>query len=421
VAHRGAGDLVPCGRPPGARASALVHRSASLRRLRTTFENVILAGGRNTEPDGALPPADVPVSLVPDSDGWVRIVPTGRGTRWLASALWAETLLAQQAGMWQRLKLCHNADCRARSSTPHATTAGSGTTSARAETPPNLRAFREPPAASGRHRRPVGAPLIRRTNAAPPATIRVWRVSWWREMLSAQLTAKMIRRTGAGRETSGRLRRLPAVAGLRSDGQPADTYGRGRAVPDLSAAILAAVPRRAGAGRRPVRRTRRCGAVQLILGLAQVGGSDIGDHVHGGLGATAGHLWHESAAWNVAVGAGYLFLALRRSRPTGLVPMLTAFVGMLLLLSVNDLTAARVDGTRLVSHGLRDTRICPGRGAVAGGWRHGNAARRVGGRRLGLAFPGARGRRRRGCGDDAGSAAAAAGARTARTVDRRSW
>lgn len=83
----------------------------SLRRLRTTFENVLLAG--HSEPDGALPPADVPVSLVPDADGWVRIVPAGRGTRWLASALWAEALLAQQAGLWPRLKLCNNADCRA--------------------------------------------------------------------------------------------------------------------------------------------------------------------------------------------------------------------------------------------------------------------------------------------------------------------
>ena len=54
----------------------------------------------------------------------------------------------------------------------------------------------------------------------------------------------------------------------------------------------------------------------------------------------------------MAVGAGYLFIALRRNRPTGLVPMLSAFVGMLLVLSVNDLTADRVDGTRLVSHGF---------------------------------------------------------------------
>ena len=94
------------------------------------------------------------------------------------------------------------------------------------------------------------------------------------------------------------------------------------------------------------------GAVQLILGLDQIGGGVAGAHPHSGTEATPGHLWHESAAWNVAVGAGYLFIALRRTRPSGLVPMLTAFVGMLLLLSVNDLTAGRVDATRLVSHGF---------------------------------------------------------------------
>ena len=30
----------------------------------------------------------------------------------MASALWSEALLAQQAGTWSRLKLCHNAQCR---------------------------------------------------------------------------------------------------------------------------------------------------------------------------------------------------------------------------------------------------------------------------------------------------------------------
>ncbi len=85
----------------------------SLRRLRTTFEGVVLAAGRDTGQAGALPPADVPVTLVPDAGGWVRIVPAGRGTRWLASALWSETLMAQQAGLWPRLKLCHNGECRA--------------------------------------------------------------------------------------------------------------------------------------------------------------------------------------------------------------------------------------------------------------------------------------------------------------------
>jgi predicted RNA-binding Zn ribbon-like protein len=114
----------------------------SLRRLRSTFENVILAGGRN-QPDGALPPADVPVSLVPDTDGWVRIVPTGRGTRWLASALWAEALLAQQAGLWVRLKLCHNVDCRAAFFDTSRNNSGVWHDVSTCGNTANLRAFRE--------------------------------------------------------------------------------------------------------------------------------------------------------------------------------------------------------------------------------------------------------------------------------------
>src|SRR5262245_9069673 len=114
----------------------------SLRRLRTTFENVILAVGRN-QPEGTLPPADVPVSLVPDADGWVRIVPTGRGTRWLASALWAEALLAQQAGLWPRLKLCHNVDCRAAFFDASRNNSGVWHDVSTCGNTANLRAFRE--------------------------------------------------------------------------------------------------------------------------------------------------------------------------------------------------------------------------------------------------------------------------------------
>jgi predicted RNA-binding Zn ribbon-like protein len=115
----------------------------SLRRLRSTFENVVLAGGRRQVLDGALPPADVPVSLVPDSDGWVRIVPSGRGTRWLASALWAEALLAQQAGLWQRLKLCHNVDCRAAFFDTSRNNSGVWHDVSTCGNTANLRAFRE--------------------------------------------------------------------------------------------------------------------------------------------------------------------------------------------------------------------------------------------------------------------------------------
>jgi predicted anti-sigma-YlaC factor YlaD len=186
----------------------------------------------------------------------------------------------------------------------------------------------------------------------------------WREMLSAQLDGEddpavrpLIDEHLAGcAGCQGWLDQAATVNRLTRIGLPV--------APDLSASILAALPPQPAAAKR-LRRLfgmplsaalfvalAAVGAVQLILGLGQVGGGVAGAHLHAGLGATPGHLWHESAAWNVAVGAGYLFIALRRTRPSGLVPMLTAFVGMLLLLSVNDLTGGRVDGTRLVSHGF---------------------------------------------------------------------
>jgi hypothetical protein len=46
------------------------------------------------------------------SDTWeVRLEPAGSGWCWLASALWGEILLSQQAGTWRRLKQCHNDSC----------------------------------------------------------------------------------------------------------------------------------------------------------------------------------------------------------------------------------------------------------------------------------------------------------------------
>jgi predicted RNA-binding Zn ribbon-like protein len=134
----------------------------SLRRLRTTFENVVLAGSRHPEPDGALPPADVPVSLVPDADGWVRIVPTGRGTRWLASALWAETLLAQQAGLWARLKLCHNIDCRAAFFDTSRNNSGVWHDVSTCGNTANLRAFRERRRLMGGTGDPLPGPTVER-------------------------------------------------------------------------------------------------------------------------------------------------------------------------------------------------------------------------------------------------------------------
>jgi predicted anti-sigma-YlaC factor YlaD len=97
------------------------------------------------------------------------------------------------------------------------------------------------------------------------------------------------------------------------------------------------------------------GVVQLVLGLAQVTGFAATAYLHEGhlVGATSvGHLWHEAAAWNVAVGAGFVWIAMRRSRPAGMVPMLTAFVAVLVLLSVSDAVLGRVEAGRLLSHGF---------------------------------------------------------------------
>lgn len=75
-----------------------------LRALRSKLDSLVTGEA----PSG---PSAVPASLVLSDDGVVRLEPTGSGWRWLASALWAEILLSQQAGTWRRIKQCHNHRC----------------------------------------------------------------------------------------------------------------------------------------------------------------------------------------------------------------------------------------------------------------------------------------------------------------------
>ncbi|BBX64412.1 hypothetical protein MSAS_35860 [Mycobacterium saskatchewanense] len=78
---------------------------ARLRSLRTTI-GAIIAG---------RPPSDAETRGVAASfvlaGTEVRLQPGGRDWRWLASALWGEILLSQQAGTWRRLKQCRNHRC----------------------------------------------------------------------------------------------------------------------------------------------------------------------------------------------------------------------------------------------------------------------------------------------------------------------
>ncbi|SCF24975.1 Predicted anti-sigma-YlaC factor YlaD, contains Zn-finger domain [Micromonospora viridifaciens] len=181
----------------------------------------------------------------------------------------------------------------------------------------------------------------------------------WREVLSAQLDGEATTTEQAGTDAhldecaDCRMWLDQAAAITRRSRLTLTTPG-----PDLADTILAALPTLAPSHHRRIQvvLTLRgllglLGALQLVLGLAQIGRGPAGGHDHTGVLA-AGHLWHESAAWNVAVGAGFLFVAARRTRPAGLVPMLSTFVGALVLLSVNDLLTGRVDIARLVSHGF---------------------------------------------------------------------
>ncbi|WP_412538440.1 zf-HC2 domain-containing protein [Longispora sp. K20-0274] len=118
--------------------------------------------------------------------------------------------------------------------------------------------------------------------------------------------------------------------------------------------ILAVAP---GRGRARLGIGLRCalgvfGVLQFFLGVAQTSGLGGAGHDHGRSPGLTTHVLHESAAWNIAIGAGFVFIALRRARPAGLLPTLTAFIGVLTLLSAGDLLAGRVDPGRLVSHGL---------------------------------------------------------------------
>jgi predicted anti-sigma-YlaC factor YlaD len=125
----------------------------------------------------------------------------------------------------------------------------------------------------------------------------------------------------------------------------------GATPPDLSGPILrdAGLPA-ARLSRR--RRSLQLGLVllacwQLVLSAPAVLGEDIGMaamHLGGA------HQAHESAAWNVAVGAALLAVALRPARAGGTAPILLVFVSVLAVLSVPDVLAGAVTGARLASH-----------------------------------------------------------------------
>jgi predicted anti-sigma-YlaC factor YlaD len=134
-------------------------------------------------------------------------------------------------------------------------------------------------------------------------------------------------------ETATRVGRSLRVTGLES--------------PDLSAQILADVvlpAARVGRYRRGLRAALALlGFIQWALALPALFGDSVGM-------AMSMHASHESAAWNLALGAAFIAVAVKPVRAIGTLPILATFVAVLSVLSVPDLAAGTVPPERLASH-----------------------------------------------------------------------
>jgi predicted anti-sigma-YlaC factor YlaD len=118
-------------------------------------------------------------------------------------------------------------------------------------------------------------------------------------------------------------------------------------VPDLSRHLLGDV---IGPARRLLRRRWWLRAALVIVAIVQVAislpplfGTSIDM-------AMSMHAAHETAAWNIALGVGFLFTALRSGRATGLLPVLATFVVVLGALCVTDVVDGAVSAGRLATH-----------------------------------------------------------------------
>jgi predicted anti-sigma-YlaC factor YlaD len=129
--------------------------------------------------------------------------------------------------------------------------------------------------------------------------------------------------------------------------------GPAEAGPDLIARVLPAAPRprRLRLGVRVA--LVAVGVAQIVLGVLSLAGTAG----HGGgvamlSGADMAHMSHETAAWNLALGAAFLAGASWTRHLAGLLPVLGAFIVVLGVLSGLDLAAGRVEPDRVATHAL---------------------------------------------------------------------
>ncbi|WP_051399994.1 zf-HC2 domain-containing protein [Haloechinothrix halophila] len=121
-----------------------------------------------------------------------------------------------------------------------------------------------------------------------------------------------------------------------------------RPSPDLVDAVLAARPTR---WRHRLRLSLRVvlallGMGQLVLAALTLLGATVWAH------SGEIHQSHEFAAWNLALGVGFLWIAFRVAKPSGIVPTLAAFVLALTVLEIIDVVSGHIELVRLLSHAL---------------------------------------------------------------------
>jgi predicted anti-sigma-YlaC factor YlaD len=118
-------------------------------------------------------------------------------------------------------------------------------------------------------------------------------------------------------------------------------------IPDLSSQIMhsAVLPVR---GLLRLRRILQVGLVvtalaQILLAVPELFGHSIGMSM-------SGHMSHESASFNIAIGIGLLAVVLRPVRASGMLPVMTAIVVSLVTLSIPDVLRGTVELARLATH-----------------------------------------------------------------------
>lgn len=131
----------------------------------------------------------------------------------------------------------------------------------------------------------------------------------------------------------------------------ATVVGAAPVLPDLTEAIPGWIP--APRGTRSLARIALgvVAVAQLALAVGQLLGVATG-FTGMRTGPMVEHLAHESSAWNLGMGIGLLWAALRPRAASGQLPLFTGFVLVLTGLSVADVVDGEITAARLLTHVL---------------------------------------------------------------------